>query len=249
MIDLSTGNNNKMCVGSSHARRSLARRLPGAARTAVSSSLTTAPPPTLCPPAARNWAITEKQEMIDIVETVFRGASKGRGLVVAPKGAPLFATLPSLAAVALADRTGFGTACADTVSSPSPRPAPCRQTTRPATVRPALSRPIRRRPPSRLLTLPPRSPRPPQATKRLLPAGPRPALPNDYPNECPSRPPSRPVRPLCPAQPSPRGGREKHVASAGQHRKNRGGWVGWGWVGWGGVGRPGPWVADLGRVE
>lgn len=32
-----------------------------------------------------NWAITDKQEMIDIIETVYRGASKGRGLVVAPK--------------------------------------------------------------------------------------------------------------------------------------------------------------------
>ena len=38
-----------------------------------------------------NWAISEKQEMIDIVETVFRGASKGRGLVVAPKGTALVA--------------------------------------------------------------------------------------------------------------------------------------------------------------
>ena len=27
-----------------------------------------------------------KQEMIDIIETVFRGASKGRGLVISPKG-------------------------------------------------------------------------------------------------------------------------------------------------------------------
>ncbi|KAL9641438.1 hypothetical protein ABK040_013365 [Willaertia magna] len=32
-----------------------------------------------------NWAITEKQEMIDIIETVYRGASKGRGLVISPK--------------------------------------------------------------------------------------------------------------------------------------------------------------------
>ena len=31
------------------------------------------------------WPITEKQEFIDIVETVYRGAVKGRGLVVAPK--------------------------------------------------------------------------------------------------------------------------------------------------------------------
>jgi DIM1 family U5 snRNP protein len=32
-----------------------------------------------------NWALTDKQEFIDIVETVFRGARKGRGLVVSPK--------------------------------------------------------------------------------------------------------------------------------------------------------------------
>ncbi|KAF0980723.1 hypothetical protein C9374_009665 [Naegleria lovaniensis] len=32
-----------------------------------------------------NWAITDKQEMIDIIETVYRGAKKGRGLVVSPK--------------------------------------------------------------------------------------------------------------------------------------------------------------------
>ena len=29
-----------------------------------------------------------KQELIDIIETVYRGASKGRGLVVSPKGLP-----------------------------------------------------------------------------------------------------------------------------------------------------------------
>lgn len=33
-----------------------------------------------------NWAMSEKQEFIDIVETVYRGARKGRGLVIAPKG-------------------------------------------------------------------------------------------------------------------------------------------------------------------
>ena len=33
-----------------------------------------------------NWALTDKQEFIDIVETVYRGARKGRGLVVSPKG-------------------------------------------------------------------------------------------------------------------------------------------------------------------
>ncbi|KAF8674608.1 Mitosis protein DIM1 [Rhizoctonia solani] len=32
-----------------------------------------------------NWAMDDKQEMIDIIETVYRGASKGRGLVVSPK--------------------------------------------------------------------------------------------------------------------------------------------------------------------
>lgn len=32
-----------------------------------------------------NWAIENKQELIDIIEVVYRGASKGRGLVVSPK--------------------------------------------------------------------------------------------------------------------------------------------------------------------
>lgn len=32
-----------------------------------------------------NWPMTDKQEFIDIIETVYRGARKGRGLVVAPK--------------------------------------------------------------------------------------------------------------------------------------------------------------------
>ena len=32
-----------------------------------------------------NWAITNKQEFIDIVEIVYRGARKGRGLVISPK--------------------------------------------------------------------------------------------------------------------------------------------------------------------
>ncbi|KAJ3138455.1 Thioredoxin-like 4A [Physocladia obscura] len=32
-----------------------------------------------------NWAMEDKQEMIDIVETVFQGARKGRGLVISPK--------------------------------------------------------------------------------------------------------------------------------------------------------------------
>ena len=32
-----------------------------------------------------NFNISDKQEMIDIIETVYRGARKGRGLVVSPK--------------------------------------------------------------------------------------------------------------------------------------------------------------------
>eukprot|EP00968_Pinguiococcus_pyrenoidosus_P013346 scaffold1220_cov259-Pinguiococcus_pyrenoidosus.AAC.18 len=32
-----------------------------------------------------NWALTNHQELIDIIETVYRGARKGRGLVVSPK--------------------------------------------------------------------------------------------------------------------------------------------------------------------
>ncbi len=32
-----------------------------------------------------NWALGDKQELIDIIEIVYRGARKGRGLVVSPK--------------------------------------------------------------------------------------------------------------------------------------------------------------------
>ncbi|CAM9114322.1 unnamed protein product [Ectocarpus fasciculatus] len=32
-----------------------------------------------------NWAFNNRQEFIDILETVFRGARKGRGLVISPK--------------------------------------------------------------------------------------------------------------------------------------------------------------------
>ncbi|KAB8342771.1 hypothetical protein FH972_022369 [Carpinus fangiana] len=33
-----------------------------------------------------NWLLEDKQELIDILETIYRGAKKGRGLVVSPKG-------------------------------------------------------------------------------------------------------------------------------------------------------------------
>ncbi|KAG5608716.1 hypothetical protein H5410_019997 [Solanum commersonii] len=32
-----------------------------------------------------NWALKDKQEFVDIVETLYRGARKGQGLVIAPK--------------------------------------------------------------------------------------------------------------------------------------------------------------------
>lgn len=32
-----------------------------------------------------NWPLNVKQEMIDIIENVYKGAKKGRGLVVSPK--------------------------------------------------------------------------------------------------------------------------------------------------------------------
>lgn len=35
-----------------------------------------------------NWVLEDKQELIDIIETIYKGAKKGRGLVVSPKGEP-----------------------------------------------------------------------------------------------------------------------------------------------------------------
>lgn len=42
--------------------------------------------PLFSPRLDSTWAVSDKQELIDLIETVYRGASKGRGLVVAPKG-------------------------------------------------------------------------------------------------------------------------------------------------------------------
>jgi hypothetical protein len=83
MIDLGTGNNNKMCV-----------YRPSVSSTSADLRLIS------------NWPMDNKQEvrmlpasspyiadvssrapqLIDIIETVYRGAAKGRGLVVSPKG-------------------------------------------------------------------------------------------------------------------------------------------------------------------
>lgn len=32
-----------------------------------------------------NWVLEDKQELLDIIETIYKGAKKGRGLVVSPK--------------------------------------------------------------------------------------------------------------------------------------------------------------------
>lgn len=37
-----------------------------------------------------NWVLEDKQEMIDIIETIYKGAKKGRGLVVSPKGKSIY---------------------------------------------------------------------------------------------------------------------------------------------------------------
>eukprot|EP00798_Chlamydomonas_sp_ICE-L_P028257 gene28257-31362_t len=44
-----------------------------------------------------NWAMNNKQEFIDIVEIIYRGARKGRGLVVSPKASGPHPESPSRA--------------------------------------------------------------------------------------------------------------------------------------------------------
>ncbi|CAL5870336.1 uncharacterized protein PFLUO_LOCUS4572 [Penicillium psychrofluorescens] len=36
-----------------------------------------------------NWVLEDKQELIDIIETIYKGAKKGRGLVISPKVKPV----------------------------------------------------------------------------------------------------------------------------------------------------------------
>lgn len=43
-----------------------------------------------------NWVLEDKQELIDIMETIYRGAKKGRGLVVSPKGRLPSSPFPSV---------------------------------------------------------------------------------------------------------------------------------------------------------
>ena len=57
-----------------------------------------------------NWAMNDKQEFIDIVETIYRGARKGRGLVMSPKDAALKAAKerPRRSSKGLKDRAEGG---------------------------------------------------------------------------------------------------------------------------------------------
>lgn len=83
MIDLGTGNNNK--VGACACACVLVVGVPWGRlrRMSWAPGLTAAPG---SPPHPQiNFLIPDKQEMIDIIETVYRGARKGRGLVVSPK--------------------------------------------------------------------------------------------------------------------------------------------------------------------
>jgi hypothetical protein len=49
----------------------------------------------MVPPLSRLSTFPFRSQMIDIIETVYRGASKGRGLVVSPKGMSL-SLIPTL---------------------------------------------------------------------------------------------------------------------------------------------------------
>ncbi|KAK0391241.1 hypothetical protein NLU13_0742 [Sarocladium strictum] len=56
-----------------------------------------------------NWVLEDKQELIDIIETIYRGAKKGRGLVVSPKGEELSSTVLASPGVVLTIFTDYST--------------------------------------------------------------------------------------------------------------------------------------------
>lgn len=89
MIDLGTGNNNKVCAAPARALHACALLF----HTDVGiAGLPSGLPSHITADSVFvfllqiNWAMNDKQEFIDIVEVVYRGARKGRGLVVSPKG-------------------------------------------------------------------------------------------------------------------------------------------------------------------
>jgi hypothetical protein len=57
-----------------------------------------------------NWVLEDKQELIDIIETIYKGAKKGRGLVVSPKG-KIIRHLEKEGWHALTTRRGTDTKC------------------------------------------------------------------------------------------------------------------------------------------
>lgn len=81
MIDLGTGNNNKV-----RPQGPVLPTLSLAALATISQTHSSTDRRALPPPITQiNFLIPDKQEVIDIIETVYRGARKGRGLVVSPK--------------------------------------------------------------------------------------------------------------------------------------------------------------------
>ena len=88
MIDLGTGNNNKMYVVSSDVLRVCTHTI----RPSVTGQWITSKRYAVSGRSKGFPADSTLMQMIDIIETVYRGASKGRGLVVSPKGMACFRT-------------------------------------------------------------------------------------------------------------------------------------------------------------